>query len=393
MRVLIAEDERITRTTLARQLARWGHEVVVAENGMEAWKTFCDGRFDIVLTDWEMPELSGVELVQRIRDRESPEYVYLVLLTSRSDKSDVISGIEAGADDFVSKPFDHGELRVRLLAGERVVRLERALKRQNLELRESEDRLRRDLRAASRVQRAMLPTESFAGPSARACFEYVPTDELGGDGLGFHMIENRFLISYVVDVTGHGVPAALLAVTAMHALSPEAGGLVSTDALRDGWLDPASVVAELNRRFCASGNDGRFLTMILCVLDMQTGRFRFSRAGHPLPIISRNGHAIAVDEKGGLPLGIVADETFESVETRLEPGDRIFLYSDGFAEQAAVDSGAQFGEARLRELVLAGSERSIGEVAAHVVSTLADWAGSRRFTDDVSFVSLEWTGG
>ncbi len=392
MRVLIAEDERITRTTLARQLARWGHDVVVAENGQEAWKSFCDGRFDIVLTDWEMPELSGVELVRRIRDREAPEYVYVILLTSRSDKSDVISGIEAGADDFVSKPFDHGELRVRLLAGERVVRLERALKQQNAELRESEERLRRDLQAASRVQRAMLPQENFSGDSARACFEYVPTDELAGDGLGFHAIENRFLVSYVVDVTGHGVPAALLAVTAMHALSPAAGGLVSEHVLRDGWLDPAVILTALNRRFSAGGNDGRFLTMILCVLDMRNGRFRFARAGHPLPIISRRGRAVDVGEEGGLPLGITPDETFDSVEMTLEPGDRIFLYSDGFAEQMESSAGAQFGDGRLRETVLGNPDMPVGAAAAHAVATLADWAGSRRFGDDVSLVAQEWLG-
>lgn len=392
MRVLVAEDERITRTTLVRQLARWGHEVVETENGLEAWDTFRNGRFDIVLTDWEMPGLSGVELVQRIRDREAPEYVYVILLTSRSEKSDVISGIEAGADDYVSKPFDHGELRVRLLAGERVVRLERALKRQNDDLREAGERMRRDLQAASRVQRAMLPGENISARCARACFEYAPTDELAGDGLGFHTVDDRYLISYVVDVTGHGVPAALLAVTAMHALSPAAGGLTPAHAMRDGWLDPAVVTADLNRRFSAGGNDGRFLTMILCVLDMQTGRFRFSRAGHPLPIISRRGRAISVDENGGLPLGILDDETFESVEITLEPGDRIFLFSDGFAEQTRAEDNEQFGEDRLRAALLEGGDTSINEVAARAVTTLADWAGSRRFADDVSLIALEWMG-
>ncbi|MEC9373291.1 MAG: response regulator, partial [Planctomycetota bacterium] len=223
MRVLIAEDERITRASLTRQLEKWGHEVTAAENGREAWERFQSDQFDIVLTDWEMPELSGLELVERIRSVERPEYTYVILLTSRSDKGDIVKGIEAGADDFVSKPFDREELRVRLLSGERVVTLERRLNRQNDELRLAGERTRRDLEAAARVQRAMLPKAGIQKGPVRAAFLYAPTDELAGDALGFHIVDDRFLIAYVVDVTGHGVPAALLAVTAMHALSPAAG--------------------------------------------------------------------------------------------------------------------------------------------------------------------------
>jgi len=110
MRILIAEDERITRMSLARQLESWGHDVVAAEDGEKAWEQYGAGGFDIVVTDWEMPLLSGLELVKRIRDSAAATYVYVLMLTSRTDKSDIVSGIEAGADDFVSKPFDREEL-------------------------------------------------------------------------------------------------------------------------------------------------------------------------------------------------------------------------------------------------------------------------------------------
>ncbi len=127
MRILIAEDDRITRASLARQLGNWGHAVTAAEDGQLAWERFQTGGFDIVITDWEMPRLTGVEFVQRIRQAAASTYVYVIMLTSRSDKSDIVRGIETGADDFVSKPFDREELRVRLLAGERIVTLERKL--------------------------------------------------------------------------------------------------------------------------------------------------------------------------------------------------------------------------------------------------------------------------
>src|SRR5688572_99283 len=150
MRILIAEDERITRMTLVRQLQNWGHHVTAAEDGQDAWEQFAAGEFDIVITDWEMPRLSGPEVVARIRAEPKSVYTYVIILTSRSDKSDVVKGIEAGADDFVSKPFDREELRVRLLAGERIVRLERALGEQNAVLRDANERIRSGLMAAAR---------------------------------------------------------------------------------------------------------------------------------------------------------------------------------------------------------------------------------------------------
>src|SRR4051794_38874622 len=221
MRILIAEDDRITRTSLARQLRAWGHDVADAEDGQAAWDQFAAGEFDLVITDWEMPRLSGVDLVRQIREQPGPLYTYVILLPSRGDKCDVVSGIEAGADDYVSKPFDREELRVRLLAGERVVRLERALGRQNAELRAANERIRGGLLAAARVQESMLPRANITTPHVRTAWSYVPTDELAGDAVGLYLIEDRYLVAYVLDVSGHGVPAALLSVSAMHALDPE----------------------------------------------------------------------------------------------------------------------------------------------------------------------------
>ncbi len=396
MRILVAEDERITRASLVRQLEGWGHTVTAQEDGERAWDAYQTGEFDLVITDWEMPCLSGLELIQRIRAQARASYVYIIMLTSRSDKSDIVSGIEVGADDFVSKPFDKEELRVRLLAGERVVRLERTLSAQNDELREASERMRRDLEAAAKVQRAMLPATSIESDRIRAVFTYVPTDELAGDALGFHLVDDRHLVSYVVDVTGHGVPAALLAVTVMHALKPSgdsASLLRRTLGAAEANAGPAKVVSELNRRFSAGSDDRRFLTMLLGALDTRTGRLRFARAGHPLPLVLRRGEFIEVSDEGGLPMGIVEDADYEEAFVQLEPGDRVFLYSDGFPEQCDPTGATQFGEKRLREL-LASLGQEPGELlAAHAVEALAGWAGARFFADDVSLVVIDWRGG
>lgn len=403
MRILIAEDERITRATLARHLTAWGHDVVAAEDGQDAWEKFCaDGKFDIVITDWEMPRVSGVEFVTRIRAGPCDAYTYVIMLTSRQEKSDIVGGIEAGADDYVSKPFDQNELRVRLLAGERIVRLERALQRQNAELRDANERIRFGLDAAARVQQSMLPRRDVVTPHVCTAWRYVPTDELAGDAIGLHLLDDRYLVAYVLDVSGHGVPAALLSVTAMHALEPDPA---ETSLLRDvaargdgqsfGTVQrPARIAAELNRRFRAAETDGRFLTMALCVLDTFDGRMQLTSAGHPTPLLLRGRESIAVPDAGGLPIAIFEVADYADELMQLRPGDRLCLFSDGIHEQTGGPSDVEepFGFERLKESVASRVDQSLKQVVDGVVDDLTNWAGSQSFTDDVSVALIEWRG-
>ncbi|HTN03864.1 response regulator [Planctellipticum variicoloris] len=138
MKVLIADDDLVSRRLLQGYLQKWGYEVTIAMNGAEAWRLFEQNEFQIVISDWMMPELDGTELIRRIRASAKPGYVYTILLTARSQKNDLVEGMEAGADDFVSKPFDGDELHVRVRAGERIVKLEQALADQNRALREAQ---------------------------------------------------------------------------------------------------------------------------------------------------------------------------------------------------------------------------------------------------------------
>ena len=133
MKVLIADDDPVSRRLLQSYLQKWGYEVTVAVNGADAWRHFEQGEFPIVVSDWMMPEMVGTELIRRIRASQRPHYVYTILLTSRSQKEDLVEGMDAGADDFVGKPF----------LAERIVKLERALADQNRELRDARDALQK----------------------------------------------------------------------------------------------------------------------------------------------------------------------------------------------------------------------------------------------------------
>ena len=139
MRILIAEDDPVSRRILEATLTKWGYEVVVTTNGSHAWDTL--RRADapsLAIVDWMMPGLDGVDICKRVRDEsgEGKSYTYVILLTTKGQKEDMIAGMQAGADDYLTKPFDSGELRVRLRAATRMLDMERKLREAQEALRD-----------------------------------------------------------------------------------------------------------------------------------------------------------------------------------------------------------------------------------------------------------------
>jgi sigma-B regulation protein RsbU (phosphoserine phosphatase) len=122
MKILIAEDDPILRQLLGKKFELWGHEVLVTNNGQEAWDVLQSENIRFLIADWMMPVMDGLELCQRIRSERS-SYVYIILLTGKDRKEDAVKGLDAGADDYIRKPFEWDELRARIRAGERILGL------------------------------------------------------------------------------------------------------------------------------------------------------------------------------------------------------------------------------------------------------------------------------
>jgi sigma-B regulation protein RsbU (phosphoserine phosphatase) len=186
----------------------------------------------------------------------------------------------------------------------------------------------------------------------------------------------------------------------MHALEPVPA---ETSILRDlnrrpndGDLgtvqSPSRVAAELNRRFRAGENDGRYLTMVLCVLDTLTGRLHVASAGHPPPALLRGGVALDLPDVGGFPIAMLDDAEYQDAAVQLDSGDRLCLFSDGILEQPDPAAEEQFGRERLVRSLCSRGHAPAADVVSAVIDDLAAWAGSRAFEDDVSLVIVEWLG-
>ncbi len=398
MRVLIAEDDRISRRMLARRLEQWGHDVVAAANGREAWEAFQNDEFSIVVSDWMMPEMDGLELVRRIRNARADGYVFVILLTAKSQKEDIVVGMEAGADDFLSKPFDQAELRVRLRAGERILELEHDLARQNRRLQAANQRMERDLDAAAKVQQSLLPTSLPQVDRAEFAWSFRPCDQLAGDILNVFSLDDRHVGMYVADVSGHGVAAALLAVAVSRVLTPQPS--MSSLLVKPGEdgtgedgtgkhvVPPATVARELNRRFQMAESGDRYFTIVYGVLDTQTREFRYVSAGHPPLVLHRGERPPELLPVEAFAVGWLDDVEYDEHLVQLAPGDRLLIYSDGVPE-AMNGRLDQFGNERLTRSLTATRADCLADSVKSLRQDVERWCGDEGPKDDVSLLGLE----
>lgn len=394
MRVLIADDDPISRLLLERTLSGWGYEVTAAAAGDEAWRLIQQRDFSLVISDWVMPGLDGPELVRRIRANPRAGYVFIILLAASSSRHEVVEGLEAGADDFLAKPFERDELRVRLRTGERVLRLEQALLEQNRALAERNRQMEADLRMACEIQQALLPQAYPTFPSGVPpeesrlifCDRYRPDGAVGGDFFEVLALSDTRAGLFLCDVMGHGVRAAL--VTAM--VRP------LLEALRPAADDAGFVLSELNRELLAIlGPAGVpiFLTAFYGVLDLPTGQLSYASAGHPSPLVVRRAERAAYPLPPVLgtaypPLGVKADLRYPSHRLPFVPGDLLMAYTDGLFD-AIGPEGDVFGEDRL----IAAVERNLALPASRlidaVLSEIIRYSEGRGFADDVCIVGME----
>jgi sigma-B regulation protein RsbU (phosphoserine phosphatase) len=393
MRVLIAEDDRISQRLLQKHLERWGHEVVTAADGVQAWERFCEDEFSLVITDWMMPEMDGLGLIRRIRKAQGRGYVYVILLTAKKDTGDIVKGMEAGADDFLSKPFDQDELRVRVKAGRRIIELERRLDERNAELQSANQHMKRGLEAAAVVQQSLLPAALPDVPGVKLAWSFRPCEELAGDFLNVLPLDKRHLALYVADVSGHGVVASLLSVTISHTLTAQnsTSSLLKRqkpDSSETEIVSPSEVVKELNERFPMEDSGGTYFTLVYGILDVQTREFRYISAGHPPIVRLPRDSEPEFLKAGGFAVGWETDFDYDEYVVRLESGDRLCIYSDGVPE--ALNSQLEsFTDKRMLEVLRRNRSEDLHTATENLLQAVEQWCGESQPKDDVSILALE----
>ncbi len=367
--------------------------MVSCEDGTKAWQRFLKEEFAIVISDWMMPGMDGPELIRRIRQSGKSDYVYIIMITSKGQKEDFITGMEAGADDYLTKPVDMEELRVRLRAGERIIDLKRRLEEKNRQLESVNSRMKNELMLAAQIQNSLLPNQIPDIPGMDFAWFYQPSLELAGDIFNILPLDEKHLGLYVVDVSGHGVPAALLSVTLSHLLSLHSSSslfLMNQDHQNNGVIPThcTELAHYLNQYFQLDNHIGQFFTMLYGILNLETLKFSYISAGHPgIFHFPWSGNPTYIHYPS-FPIGIDRSARYESRELELTPGDRILLVSDGILE-ARNKEEEQFGSQRVLETIHQFGKLPLREMTGKLVEQVRQWTHSNTFEDDVTVVALE----
>lgn len=400
MNILVVDDARDMQLILRRILTLMGHQVMLANHGQEAWELLQQHNFQVVISDWVMPIMDGPTLCRTIRATELPHYVYIILLTGMSGKQNLILGMDAGADDFSTKPIVREELEVRLRAAQRVLNLEHTLEDKNRHLESVNESLsatqaliQNDLKRAATLQTGVLPIQKMFG---RLCVDWFfqPAQYIGGDTFNYFPINDELLFFYSIDVSGHGISSALLSMCLQTLLS-STGELYCVDELTRANASrfPSRLAERLNYHLNHTLDTGdHYLTLIMGVVDTVDERLYFVQAGHPQPFLYNPViQRVERIDCTGFPIGLLPDMEYDTIDLPFPPGSRFILYSDGILELQH-ESGEPMTEDDLQERLQA----LIGLPARLLVSKLGEQLGLGKEgedkPDDISLLTIDFCG-
>lgn len=401
-RILVVDDSRLQRKILIASLEKWGFEVHQAESGQDALDLCDTVAFDLIISDWMMPGMTGLEFCRVFRERKRERYVYFVLLTSKSEKNEVAKGLESGADDFITKPVSAEELRARITAAARIMKNERELSEKNrmissayAEIKALYAAVDRDLNEARKLQHSLLRDRSVDFGNARASLVLRSCGHVGGDLVGHFRIDQRRIGLFSLDVSGHGIASALLTARLAGYLSgnsPDQNmALVASEPGKYDVRGLLDVGDRLNRMMLDDVDTEHYFTMLLAYVDLTTGDVEILQAGHPHPLVQRADGSIELLGDGGMPIGLLANPEFTTCHVRLSAGDRLLLASDGITE-CADDAGNLLGEDGLIEIMRASADVKGDSFFQALLWDLASFATKEDMDDDVSGILLEYQG-
>ena len=392
-RILVVDDNPTNLQVLIQTLSGEGYKLLVAKNGEDALAIARKDRPGLILLDIMMPDLDGYEVCRRLKADPETTDAAVIFLSALNDTKDKVRGLSLGAVDYVSKPFQADEVIARVRTHVTLRRLRRDLARRNEDLERANRRMKHDLDSAARVQQALLPTTGPQTTRAQFAWAYRPCDESAGDCLNVFEIDDRHVGLYVVDVSGHGVPSALLSVSVARNLIPHgdrASIVVDPPSGATGItiVNPAEVAGRLNGLYPMDSTNRQYFTLQYGVLDTHNGEFRYVSAGHPGPILVRAGEPPQMYNQPAIPIGMLHGSNYEETVVEMGPGDRLYLYSDGVSEETNPED-EPFGNDRLLQALDAFRASPLDDSVQALVDSVLNWRGATRLSDDLSVLAVE----
>jgi sigma-B regulation protein RsbU (phosphoserine phosphatase) len=374
--ILIVDDEPVN-IRLASSILSEDYSIRTATSGAEALRLVQSTPMpDLILLDVMMPKMDGYDVCRRLKTAPQTRDIPVIFLTGQTQSTDETQGFEAGAVDYIHKPFSIAVMQARV--------------RTHIKLREATEELSRQLMAihselemAREIQLSILPDETPKIQGLNIEARYIPMNAVAGDFYDFILVDEKHLGVLIADVSGHGLPAALIASMLKVALSAQAPHA----------CDPALVLTGLNQTL--HGKFRRhYITAAYLFVDLEKDLIRYAGAGHPPVLFWREREGSAQElEENGLFLGPFAEATFSSMELSLEAGDKLFLYTDGILEFRN-PAREEFGGDRLRQFLEANHTLHADQLIEALISRLWRWAeqpSGQAQLDDLTLLAMDVT--
>lgn len=381
-RILLVEDSSTMRRMISTLLQEEGYEVDVAKDGLEGVeRAKATPRPDLILTDYEMPELDGAGLCRAIKADKDLRSIPVIMLTTLGETENKIAGLDAGADDYIQKPKGQGEVQelfARIRAQLRIADLRNEIEERNRLLESAQKKMNFELDLARKVQHALMPRPPKPRGVLRVAVRYTPANQLGGDVYDFYRLENNRLGILVADVSGHGVNSAMLSGMVKALAAPFSIAV----------LEPGELLAGLDVAGEQFFPEGYFCTGFYLIADEETGLIRYAGVGHPPAIVvGPNGPRTLVSNPGMLGIGMVDGTAGDS--DRLMPGESLIMYTDGLTD-AMDPADVLFGETRLTTVLQAHHGADPTEILNQVDQAVNTHTAPGRASDDINIIVLQY---
>lgn len=331
--ILVADDDATSRRLLVRTLSNAGFTCQESSDGIETLRLVEAEVPCLLLLDFDMPGMNGTEVLKRLRGSEDPAVAQLptIMLTGHGGEESEVRCLEAGADDFVTKPINSAVLRARIETQLRLRSMRSQLQQQNDELEAFRTNTERDLAAARLTQQSLIPQKPPALDRWDVAAVYRPVIQVGGDIYGWLRMADGRALFWIADATGHGASAALLTTLAKLLFHH---GSVEHNC-------PSDIMQAVNDDFRSIFGARSFMTAMCVALDPKTGAASVVGAGHPPLLIARRDGKTEAIRSSAPPLGLLDSSHFPETQIELAPGDAFLLYTDGLygAEEVYASQG------------------------------------------------------
>jgi sigma-B regulation protein RsbU (phosphoserine phosphatase) len=391
--ILIVDDNPQNLQVLGNILRENGYKVAAAQNGALALDFVRTRQPACILLDIMMPEIDGIETCRKLKAQETTCDIPVLFITGLTETQHKIEAFETGGVDYITKPFQAQEVLARVKTHIALRTMYKRLQTQNTELLRQQHELDQDLKAAAYIQQSLLPQTPPDVPNMRFAWQFMPCSTIGGDIFHIDQIDDAHIAMYLLDVSGHGVPSAMVTVPVSQSLSPKPNSFIKRAITEPPYYEivpPAEVLNALAQEYPFK-RFGRYFTIVYLILNIYTGHVRYSKAGHPEPMLVRRSGQIELLTASGPLIGMDVCHSFQEEIVTLYAGDRLFLYTDGITE--CLDQYRNmYGEERLQQELLTTRTEPLDRACQQVIAAVRAYSGSTPLQDDITLLACAYLG-